>query len=33
MSKKTVRIISVLLAAVMVFGFAATMISALLTGG
>ena len=33
MSKKTIRIISVLLAAVMVLGLAATMISALLTGG
>ena len=33
MSKKTVRVISVLLAAVMVFGFAATMISALVAGG
>ena len=33
MSKKTIRIISVVLAAVMVLGLAATMISALLTGG
>ena len=33
MSKKAVRIISVLLAAVMVLGLAATMIGALVTGG
>ena len=32
MNRRTVRVISVILAAVMVFGFAATMISALVAG-
>ena len=32
MSKKAMRVISVILAGVMVFGFAATMISALVAG-
>ncbi len=33
MSKKAIRVISVLLAAVMVLGLAATMIGALVAGG